>query len=220
LSPDDPDPKLPVHPDEVNEVQWVLKGEDRRSWTIIWSFCSRSKLRALPRDVTKKIDPEEPDPVYETVRIKPGAIVYRAPAVDVPACDLSTAWFKQRAQCMKVCKVVVGEKGDTPGQKLLCAPFSQNTHLLDTIKLDELESESKTSDQHEHDLAFAISHNAKDSSPTISKSRGLVFPFEELQLLEMNRGKTGALNFFLSYLRTRVARWSALHAMDYNVRHR
>jgi hypothetical protein len=72
--PDGKDPKLPVHCDSILETKWVLKRRDLPDWTIIWSIAARAKCRAMSREDAK--DTIGPPAVYESVRIKPGTIVY------------------------------------------------------------------------------------------------------------------------------------------------
>jgi hypothetical protein len=92
--PDPPDPKLPYHLDEVSEVEWVLRRDNLPDWTIVWSYVSRARLREMKR--SDIFDPYGPDPVYQSTRIKPGAIVYRVPTTNMLEECVPMAYFRSR----------------------------------------------------------------------------------------------------------------------------
>lgn len=181
---DEPDPKRPYHPDEVSEVEWVLRRENLPDWTVIWSFASRARLREMKREAY--CDPEGPDAVFQSTRIKPGAIVYRKPPPDIIPEYAPLAYFTARAQRYKVDFI----KPSVSGQKiayLLLFPANP--------KASQGDVEAGKHPQDSHTLV----------------------PLEELSLLEMNRGKTGALNFFNDYLRAKTVKWSDSLGMSHAV---
>lgn len=172
---DEPDPKRPYHPDEVSEVEWVLRRENLPDWTVIWSFASRARLREMKR--SGYCDPHGPDAVFQSTRIKPGAIVYRKPAPNVTPEYAPLAYFTTRAQRFKVDFIKTASNGKAVAHLL---PFPADPRALK----GDPESGAQRDDTH------------------------TIIAVEELSLLEMNRGKTGALNFFNDYLRAKTVKWS------------
>jgi hypothetical protein len=191
---DESDPRQPFHPDEVSEVEWVLRRENQPDWTVIWSFASRARLREMKRTDIK--DPFGPDPVYQSTRIKPGAIVYHKPDPFVLAEYIPLTYFRARQSLFKVDYIKRGA-GATSGK--------------DLVYLIPFPTKSSTA---EKDVEQAHSGATADARST---NIHWIFPLEELALLEMNRGKTGALNFFNEYLRAKTAKWSRSLGMAHNV---
>jgi hypothetical protein len=186
---DEPDPKRPYHPDEVSEVEWVLRRDKLPDWTVIWTYASRARLRELPRE--KINDPHGPDPVYQSTRIKPGAIVYRLPPSDVRAEYAPMAFFRARRAMYKVDFI----KRD-PATKIEMAHLIPFYHSSAAFKPD-----IETGEEGKSEEAFAHT----------------VIPLDELVLLEKNRGKTGALNFFNDYLRAKTYKWRRSLGMQHPI---
>jgi hypothetical protein len=63
-------------------VEWTIKREGLPDWTVVWSILARARLRNTPRE--KFGQPYGPDPVFESIRIKPGVIVFRKPRACAP----------------------------------------------------------------------------------------------------------------------------------------
>jgi hypothetical protein len=180
---DEPDPKRPYHPDEVSEVEWVLRRQNLPNWTILWSYASRARLREMKRSNIN--DPLGPDPVYESTRIKPGAVVYRKSPKDVIAEFAPFAFFRARQAMFKVDHIEPAKaRGAQPQVHVI--PFCPN--------------ESSPAPGHAPDL-----ESGHGAVPV--RSPHLVISLDELVLLEKNRGKAGALNFFNEYMRTKEYRW-------------
>jgi hypothetical protein len=186
--PDPPDPKLPYHLDEVSEVEWVLRRDNLPDWTIVWSYVSRARLREMKR--SDIFDPYGPDPVYQSTRIKPGAIVYRVPTMNMLEECVPMAYFRSRRFLYKVDFIIPGNAASPALAHLLS--FSSVTGRKPRADIE-------TGRRRDHDIDHVI------------------LPVHELALLEMNRGKTGALNFFNEYLRVKTFSWSRSHGMRHPV---
>jgi hypothetical protein len=185
---DEPDPKRPYHPDEVSEVEWVLRRQNLPDWSLLWTYASRARLRELPRQNIN--DPHGPDPVYQSTRIKPGAIVYRLPPKDVLAECVPMAYFRTRRSMYKV-DYIKPANGKLPAMAYLI-PFSPTVSSSTSGAPTDLESGSGNAGN------FGIH---------------AIIPVDELVLLEKNRGKTGALNFFNDYLRGKTFKFARSHGM-------
>jgi hypothetical protein len=186
---DEPDPKRPYHPDEVSEVEWVLRRENLPDWTVIWSYASRARLREMKRSDVN--DPYGPDPVYQSTRIKPGAIVYRLPPSGVMAEYAPMAFFRTRQAMYKVDFI----KRD-PTTKIQLAHVIPFYHSPAAVRTD-----IETGQEEKSEEAFTST----------------VIPLDELVLLEKNRGKTGALNFFNDYLRAKTYKWRRSLGMQHPI---
>jgi hypothetical protein len=189
---DEPDPKRPYHPDEVSEVEWVLHRENLPDWTVVWTYASRARLRELRRSEFK--DPAGPSPVYQTTRIKPGAIVYRVPPHDVKAEFAPMVYFRTRQILYKVKYVETG----------FFAPA--NAHLIPFCPMKASSAQGKDLERGGR-APPAFGANCKE----------VIIPISELVLVEKNRGKTGALNFFNEYLRAKTFRWRRALGMRHPV---
>jgi hypothetical protein len=190
---DEPDPKRPYHPDEVSEVEWVLRRDNLPSWTVLWSYASRARLRELKRSDIN--DPYGPDPVYQSTRIKPGAIVYRKPSKDVIAEFAPLQYIRARQAMFKV-DYIEGAASRTAQPMVHLIPFYPKNGAAPPTPLVDLESGRGNVSQ---------------------RSDNIVVPLNELVLLEKNRGKAGALNFFNEYLRSKVFRWGHSHGLKHGV---
>lgn len=91
--PDKPDPLKPVNPDDVTEHEWIIDREGLPEWTVCWSYISRCRLRPLSRDVAK--DMMGPEPVFESTRIKPGAMCFYDPD-EVGVYGTASEWLFSR----------------------------------------------------------------------------------------------------------------------------
>ena len=91
--PDKLDPLRPFHPDDVTEQEWTIIREGLPDWTVCWSYVSRSRLRALPRD--KSGDTAGPAPIYESTRIKAGAICFYD-AEGITTSGTASSWLNLR----------------------------------------------------------------------------------------------------------------------------
>eukprot|EP01032_Pedospumella_encystans_P014583 gene14583-16739_t len=188
---DEPDPKLPFHPDEVSEVEWVLKRDNLPNWTVLWSFAGRARLREMKRENIN--DPHGPDAVYQSTRIKPGAIVYQKPHKSNMPEYIPLMYFRNRQKLMKVDHIKKGTKSTNYKDIAYLLPFPAPPKKAADAEMGEANKE----------VADVPIHN--------------ILPVEELSLIEMNRGKTGALNFFNDYLRAKTARWSRSLGMTHSV---
>lgn len=132
--PDDKDPKRPVYPDDVVEVQWNIRREGYPNWTVIWSLASRTRLRAMTREAAN--DLEGPPPVYESTRIKPGAIV-QCKVYKPPAAFAVDAFFKARKTLYKVVRIENMKKG--PAAYLTKFPPDNDVTLVGPYPVAQLE---------------------------------------------------------------------------------
>ena len=167
VEPDAADPKLPMHEDEVMEVVWNLTEDDYPSWKVVWAFGSRKRLRQLPRDSFR--DPVGPDPVYQSHRIKPGAIIYNPPNALTNPANITNDYFKSRKYCYKV------DYYDARNGLVYAYPFV-------------------------YPEAEVVKNIDVTNQKLLTK-----FKIEDVTLIEKNRGKTGAVNFFNEYLRCSTA---------------
>jgi hypothetical protein len=191
--PDEPDPKRPYHPDEVSEVEWVLHRRNLPDWTVVWSYASRARLREMPR--SEYNDPAGPDAVFQTTRLKPGAIVYRVPPADVIAEYAPMVYFRMRQSLFKVTRV------DMVGSNVHLVPFCPQKHTNKLLGRD-----------------IETGQPAKARSNAATKDgKEIKLPTNQVVLVEKNRGKTGALNFFNEYLRSKVYRWRRSFGMRHPV---
>lgn len=159
--PDRLDPMRPYHPDDVTEQEWVIIREGLPDWTVCWSYVSRSRLRALPRD--KSGDNAGPVPIYESTRIKPGTICFYD-AEGLTTAGTTTSWLNLRRAMYKVIRLGTDEKGEK--------------------------------------VAWIAKFPMTPEDVTIGP-----VPMRCLSLVEKNRGKTGALNFYNIYLRLKTDDW-------------
>lgn len=92
--PDDADPKEPIYPDDFQEVEWTVKRKNSPDWTVVWSLIGRSKLRPMSQaDVGDKTSPP---PLFDVVKIIPGAIVYCKNRLDVNPYNAVEALMAER----------------------------------------------------------------------------------------------------------------------------
>jgi hypothetical protein len=188
---DEPDPKRPYHLDEVSEVEWVLHRENLPDWTVVWSFASRARLREMKRSDIK--DPTGPDPVYQSTRIKPGAIVYRTPPKDVIPEYVPMVWFRARQNLYKVNYI---------------EPKTKMVHLIPFCPAKQAANDPTAAPGAESSTIKDLESGGVRKSWFTGKSgKEMIVPLDELLLIEMNRGKTGALNFYNDYLRVKTVRW-------------
>ena len=90
---DKPDPMKPYHPDVVTEQQWIIMREGLPDWSVCWSYVSRSRLRALPRE--QACDTIGPAPIYESTRIKAGVVCFYDPT-DLTTSGTTASWLQLR----------------------------------------------------------------------------------------------------------------------------
>ena len=201
--PNEPDPKRPYHPDDISEVKWVLRRENLPDWTVLWSYASRARLREIPRDHIQ--DPHGPDAVYQSTRIKPGAIVYQLPSDEIPASYAPTAYFQARQKMFKV--DYIRPDSTAPGVKLAyLLPFGSHP-----------DAPTGTTNTSLPDPEAGLSTTATDKTNIDNSALHTIVPLHELVLIEMNRGKTGALNFFNDYLRAKTFQWRSSLEMNHPV---
>ena len=91
--PDKSDTMKPVHPDDVTEVEWIIERDGLPDWTVCWAYVSRCRLRPLSREVAK--DNAGPEPVFESTRIKPGAMCFYDPE-EVGTRGTASEWLFSR----------------------------------------------------------------------------------------------------------------------------
>jgi hypothetical protein len=196
---DEPDFKRPYHLDEVSEVEWVLHRENLPDWTVVWTYASRARLREMPR--SDYYDPNGPAAVFETTRIKPGAIVYCVPPGDVVPEYAPMVYFRMRHRLYKVLKIERKTMFSPAYARL--APFCpfkvRKVALPTTARARDVESGQQQ--------AALPGCNGDE----------ILMPMNDLVLLEKNRGKTGALNFFNEYLRAKTFRWRRALGMRHPV---
>lgn len=96
--PDGQDPKLPIYPDDIQEIEWTVKRKNCPNWSVIWSHISRSKLRPMsPADIG---DTTSPPALFDVVQITPGAIVYCHNKLDGHPAHGVEAFLTQRFVCL------------------------------------------------------------------------------------------------------------------------
>jgi hypothetical protein len=92
--PDDPDPKKPIYPDAMTEIEWTVKRSGSPNWTVVWSLINRAKLRPMTRE--QMGDSSNPPPLYDVTDIMPGSIVYCPNKLDCHPVHGVTSYLNQR----------------------------------------------------------------------------------------------------------------------------
>ncbi|CAE7752587.1 unnamed protein product, partial [Symbiodinium microadriaticum] len=196
---------LPLHVEDIHEINWVLTipGDlafdggsgpiyppGDKKWDIKWSYMSRARLRPVPTD---SINWQGATPLFESTRIRPGAIVVKKPHAQelCKACDTFSAWKQSRAIIYKVEKVDHTKGVDGV---VLLQPFVSLTP-------DDISAVG-------FDPSRAVYHNESQEGD-LSLKRCEV-PMEDIKMLELNRGKAGAMNVYADYLRAVAKQWNDL----------
>ena len=135
---------------------------------------ARARLRNTPRE--KFGETFGPAPFFESVRIKPGAIVYRLPPDDVVPEKAMNVLMHARSELYKVLELYNNNEYGRPIKFVKLVPFSKKP--LPPPK-------------------------TKEESP----GQAIAVPLSSVSLIELNRGKTGALNFFMDMLRAKTRQW-------------
>lgn len=91
---DEKDHGMPIHPELYEEINWIICRPGLPDWTVMWSLMSRARLR--PMSSKAMGNPPSPMPLFETTRVKPGAIVYQYPDPDLPPHDCPENWLAAR----------------------------------------------------------------------------------------------------------------------------
>lgn len=102
MEPDEKDHGMPIHPDVYEEVNWIIFRRGLPDWTVAWSYMSRARLRPMTQGAMG--NPGGPHCLFESTRIKPGAIVFRIPDNDLPMHEQPENWLAARAATYKVVK--------------------------------------------------------------------------------------------------------------------
>ncbi len=92
--PDGPDLGVPIFPDTIDEINWTICRRGLPNWTISWTLMSRARLR--PMSLKAQGDPKPPHVLFESTRIKQGAIVHLNPDRELPAAEAATNWLIAR----------------------------------------------------------------------------------------------------------------------------
>mmetsp|Transcript_3692 Transcript_3692/g.5713 ORF Transcript_3692/g.5713 Transcript_3692/m.5713 type:complete len:1372 (+) Transcript_3692:182-4297(+) len=100
MQEDEKDHGMPIHPELYEEINWLIVRRGLPDWTVTWSYMSRARLR--PMSDKAMGNPPLPPCLFESTRIKPGAIVYRVPDADLPPHDAPENWLAARAATYKV----------------------------------------------------------------------------------------------------------------------
>jgi hypothetical protein len=168
--PDPPDLGIPIYPDKVSEINWTICRRGLPNWTIAWTLMSRARLR--PMSLKAQGDPQPPHVLFESTRVKDGAIVYVKPDIELPDADAPTNWLIARSNTYKVTKTSRSVDGTT----IHLTAWPVVIKPGETIK--------------------------RDVTP-------LSLPLDAINLVEKNRGKAGALNVCLDYLRAKSKQYVA-----------
>mmetsp|Transcript_14970 Transcript_14970/g.22515 ORF Transcript_14970/g.22515 Transcript_14970/m.22515 type:complete len:1308 (-) Transcript_14970:8-3931(-) len=174
------DKKEPLFHDDLTEIKWLIRRYGLPDWDLSWSLFSRARLRPLPKDCFRQ--DEGPPPVFESTRIKPGSIVCAVADPDGDPSQYPKDWFKARNSTYKVTRLAHTNNGNFVYLKRF--PPTD----FDTSALNRLEDG--------YDILLRCGQ-----SETLR--------LDEVELLEQNRGKAGALNVYARYLRTKAVQWVA-----------
>jgi hypothetical protein len=190
-TPDPSDPKLPIHGDDLLEVRWIFRRNELPDWSIHWQYLSRARLRLLSSQEFH--DSTSPPVEYISTRIKPGTIVYENNILYNRANGTS------------------GKRGtlqpENTGIDILDQFLDSRKHtykVLDIIGSDAIVIPFPPKQQHitTHG-GGASTHGGNTSLKLQTKTISL----SKLKLLEMNRGKAGAMNTYADILRIKAIQY-------------
>ena len=116
---DEKDHGMPIHPEIYEEINWIICRRGLPDWNVSWSYMSRARLRPMSNSAMSH--PPPPQCLFETTRIKPGAIVFRVPDSDLSPYDATVNWLAAR---MATYKVIRSERSPD-GQSALIAPWPE-----------------------------------------------------------------------------------------------
>lgn len=170
--PDEKDHGMPMHPEVYQEINWVVFRRGLPDWTIAWSYMSRARLRPMTQGAMG--NPGGPHCLFESTRIRPGAIVFRVPDNDLPHAEQPENWLAARAATYKVVKF----ERTSDGSSVCMVPWPQ---------MNRPNGEP---------------YDDRDQAP-------ITVPLQQVELVEQNRGKAGALNIYKDFLRCKANQWIA-----------
>lgn len=176
-TPDLPDPKSPINGDDLLEIRWVFRRHELPDWSIHWQYLSRARLRPLTSEQFR--DPTSPPVEYVSTRIKPGTIVYENDILS-----------------------------PSSGKRGTLQPENTGIDILDQF-LDSRRHTYKVLDIIGKD-AIVIpfppkqTGNSGGAGNSSIKMHTKTISLHKLKLLEMNRGKAGAMNTYADILRIKA----------------
>lgn len=189
-----PPPSYPIFPDEVTEHVWTVKRSGLPDWTVHWTYFSRARIIPDPKAANDessilkafRSNYGPPDTLMESTRVQRGAVVWMHPDYSSKQALFSSAWLQARDEPYKVDSVT----RSTQGTSVSLLPMKSGGHNLD-IETNE---------------SSIISVEPAKVNCNVHK----------VSLLEQNRGKAGALNVSLQYLKTKAAEWCYDNQFDEN----
>jgi hypothetical protein len=186
-TPDLPDPKSPINGDDLLEIRWIFRRNELPDWSIHWQYLSRARLRPLSAEQFR--DPTSPPVEYVSTRIKPGTIVYENNILsksngkrgtlqpETTGIDILDQFLDSRRHTYKVLDII--------GEDAIVIPFPP--------KLSHTSS--------------ATGGGSVGGGHTSSKLQTKTISLQKLKLLEMNRGKAGAMNAYADVLRIKAIQY-------------
>lgn len=175
----------------------MLRRDELPDWSIHWQYLSRARLR--PLTATQFKDATSPPVEYVSTRIKPGTIVFENNFLtkssgkrgtlqpENAALDILDQYLDSRRHAYKVLDII--------GQDAIVIPFPTKQTSPTPTPTSSTRSPS----------AAAPSTSIKLQTKTI--------PVAKLKLLEMNRGKAGAMNTYADILRIKAMQYVAENSL-------
>lgn len=187
-----PDPTYPLFPDDMTQHIWTVKRSGLPDWTVEWTYFSRARVIPDPKadnnesSVLKMMRSKygPPATLMESTRVQRGAVVWVHPDNTSKDASFSGAWLKARGKPYKVDTMA----RSTQGTSVSLLSMGPGEHTLD--------------------IETSGSAVASVDKPTANVN------VHKVSLLEQNRGKAGALNVSLQFLKTRTAEWCFSNNLD------
>jgi hypothetical protein len=186
---------LPMHPEDIHEINWTLvhnptdssfEPSDTCIWDVTWNYMSRARLKPVP---VASVDWQGTTPLFESTRVKPGAIVcippkcWEASGEPIQHENVLRDWIFTRAQTFKV-EAMENIFSPATGRKQVMVtlqPFvSYCPEVINPIGIPHAE------------IKYLYSGAEGNTKPVndLRKERMSV-PFDDVKLVELNRGKAG-----------------------------
>jgi hypothetical protein len=168
-------------------------------------------------------NPPLPSALFETTRVKPGAIVYQFPDRDLPPQDAPENWLAARYYLSLPLSASLCPSLPSP-DSLFSPSLCPSPLLLPSLSpLPSCPSLCRAATykvvQFERSIDGTAVRLIPWPSPETKRSNGLPYdsrpsvpitvPLQEVSLIEQNRGKAGALNVYKDFLRTKGTQWAA-----------
>jgi len=188
-------PHRHIRRDDYYERMWCIKRPGLPQWQLAWSYFSRARLLKLnvdeyPQDYLHLSGP----------RVEKGAVVYLKIADDIDPSFAMDKWFDHRAQTYRI----VDDQNITPDGTLL------KLEEWPILPRDDLAME-------EGDGGVNGEGQGEGEGHPTYKPEVILRPREMVTLIERNKGKAGALNVYIEFLRLRANKWAAKNHISHPV---